>query len=100
PFGCRHTSPKVSALRTPLHFATGCGGFHRRSPTGGAANGIPLKTRTPRLVVPEINPDSSVTGSGIDAETGNTAITRVTTSTLNRAVMASAHPSASSGPPE
>src|SRR5207248_11498383 len=26
----------------------GCGGFQRRSPTGGAANGMPLNARTPQ----------------------------------------------------
>ena len=29
--------PKASALRTPLQGATGCGGRHLRSPTGGRA---------------------------------------------------------------
>ena len=42
-------APNVSALRTPDHFFGGCGSRQRRSPTGGWANGIPLKLRTPSL---------------------------------------------------
>ena len=38
---CMHRAPNWSALRTPFQFLTGCGGFQRRSPTGGAANGMP-----------------------------------------------------------
>src|SRR5580765_6903062 len=41
-----HGAPNASALRTPSHFATGCGARHRFSPTGGAAYGMPLNTRT------------------------------------------------------
>ena len=44
---CMARGPNLSACRTPCHFLTGCGGFHRKSPTGGSANGIPLKTRIP-----------------------------------------------------
>src|SRR2546429_3454106 len=44
---CMARGANWSALRTPDHFATDCGGFHRSSPTGGAANGIPLKLRSP-----------------------------------------------------
>src|SRR5262249_33649896 len=52
------------ALRTPLHEAAGCGGFHRRSPTGGAAYGMPLKTITPSFDVPATRPFSVRTASG------------------------------------
>src|SRR5436190_2727547 len=70
PFGCTQTSPNVSALRTPVHFATGCGARHRCAPTGGAANGTPLNTRTPGAAadVPESRPASVLTvgaGSGL-----------------------------------
>ena len=41
-----HGAPKASALRTPSHLAAGWGAFHRLSPSGGAANGMPLNTRT------------------------------------------------------
>ena len=42
---CMQRGPNLSAGRTPGQLWTGCGAFQRRSPTGGAANGIPLKTR-------------------------------------------------------
>src|SRR5206468_6083831 len=63
PFGCTQTSPNVSALRTPVHFATGCGARHRNAPTGGAANGTPLNTRTPGAAadVAESRPASILT---------------------------------------
>src|SRR6185295_15476536 len=41
-----HVDPNVSAALTPSHFATGCGAFQRFCPVGGAAYGMPLKTRT------------------------------------------------------
>src|SRR5205823_2571640 len=44
---CMARGPNWSALRIPDQFVTGCGGFHRSSPTGGAAKGIPLKLRSP-----------------------------------------------------
>ena len=60
-----------SALRTPVHVAGALGAFQRRSPTGGAANGIPLYTRTAALVpaTPETEPLSVFTGSLVAAET-------------------------------
>src|SRR5262245_31863015 len=42
-----HRGPNSSALRTPLQFFAGCGSRQRRSLTGGWANGMPLKLRTP-----------------------------------------------------
>src|SRR5262245_22050715 len=42
---CIHWRPNSVASRTPSHEAAGCGSFQRRSPTGGAAYGIPLKLR-------------------------------------------------------
>ena len=41
--GWMQTLPNLLASRTPSHFATGCGGCQRSAPTGGAANGMPLK---------------------------------------------------------
>src|SRR5271165_2146145 len=35
------------APRRPFHACSGCGAFQRSSPTGGAAYGMPLKTRIP-----------------------------------------------------
>src|SRR5262245_2663870 len=65
PFGCTQALPNVSALRMPAHFGVGRGGSHRSSPTGGAAYGIPLDTRTPgaAAVVPESRPASVAIGS-------------------------------------
>ena len=40
---CIARGPNWSAGRTPCHGRTACGAHQRRSPTGGAANGIPLK---------------------------------------------------------
>src|SRR5579884_1656631 len=42
-----HAGPNLSALRMPVQFLTGCGSRQRKSPTGGAAKGMPLKLRTP-----------------------------------------------------
>src|SRR4051812_40583118 len=65
---CMHTLANVSALRTPGHFSGGCGSFQRNGPTGGAANGIPLNTRTPDFrVTPESRPLAVLTGSEIAA---------------------------------
>src|SRR5437899_2488074 len=65
PFGCTQALANVSALRMPAHFAAGCGGRHRSSPTGGAAYGIPLNTRTPGAAAgaPESRPASVLIGS-------------------------------------
>jgi hypothetical protein len=38
-----HCGPNRVAARTPCQCAAGCGGFHRNSPIGGAAN--PLEER-------------------------------------------------------
>src|SRR5580700_11389388 len=60
----------LSAARTPCHGVGGSGACQRKSPTGGAANGMPLKTRTSGFVpaMPVIKPASSRTGSLIAAE--------------------------------
>src|SRR5687767_3493743 len=49
---CMQSAPYVAAERTPDHGFTGCGGFQRSSPTGAAANGIPLNATTPAFTVP------------------------------------------------
>src|SRR5262245_11582369 len=71
-------APNASAFLTPSHFATGCGARHRFSPSGGAANGMPLKTRTvgwPVLREPARTPVSMRTCSGIIAEAFAMAVT-------------------------
>jgi hypothetical protein len=42
-----HGAPNSVASRTPAHGVTGIGSRQRRSPMGGCANGIPLKTAPP-----------------------------------------------------
>src|SRR5579871_3117068 len=44
---CMHRAAKLVASRMPVHVGTGAGSRQRRSPTGGAAKGIPLKTAPP-----------------------------------------------------
>ena len=43
---CGQTAVNLSALLIPFHGEADTGGMKRRLPTGGDANGIPLKTRT------------------------------------------------------
>src|SRR5262245_29231867 len=74
--GCGQLGPNLTQSRTPSHFAGGSGGRQRRSPTGGAANGIPRKTRVEpsALSVPRIVPASSFTvGAAADCDVGATA---------------------------
>src|SRR5688572_16227878 len=76
--GWTQTLPNWSAFRTPSHFGAGWGSFQRRSPSGGAAKGMPLKARTPDFrVIPDTSPLSVLTGSsiaaGIGAETATTS---------------------------
>src|ERR1044071_9032022 len=49
-------SAKAEACLTPLQGMTGCGACQRRLPTGGAANGIPLKAATPLSTLPRTVP--------------------------------------------
>src|SRR6267142_2129578 len=70
---CVQLAENVLAARTPLQLAAGFGACQRRSPTGGAANGMPLKTRTSGLLVPATpvtSPFSVRTGSLTAAESG------------------------------
>src|SRR5690554_4327761 len=68
------TSPNRLASRTPFQEAGAWGSFQRKSPTGGAANGMPLKTVTPCTLpaVPWTRPCSVRTGAetptGVAAE--------------------------------
>ena len=58
------------ALNTPSHFSAGCGAFQRNSPTGGLANGTPLKTARFCWAVPCSLPCATVTwvsGSALTA---------------------------------
>ena len=53
---CRQTGPKSFAILTPVQFAAGRGGRQRKSPTGGATNGMPLKLSTAPLTTPSTSP--------------------------------------------
>src|SRR5262245_3171411 len=82
-----HGAPNASALRTPSQRAGGCGARHRFSPSGGAANGMLLKTRTEDWVTPVVPasvPMSVLTCSGIIAEV-RTATTAIVPSTRKSA---------------
>src|SRR6202167_4624231 len=72
-----HVGLNSVAIFTPSHLAGGCATFHRKSPPGGAAKGIPLNMRTLASVldVPATDPESVLTGSGIAAR--ETAAIRV-----------------------
>src|SRR6185503_8725327 len=72
-----HVGLNSVAIFTPAHLAGGCATFHRSSPTGGAAKGMPLNMRTLASVldVPATDPESVLTGSGIAAR--ETAAIRV-----------------------
>src|SRR6188474_1825604 len=80
-----HWGAKASALLTPLHGTTGCGAFQRRSPAGGAANGMPLNTFTPFQDVPEIWPLSILTIAG-GAERSTAAVVMRTTAKIQRRI--------------
>ena len=58
--GCMQALAKVSAFLTPDQALTGAGAFQRRSPTGGAAKGMPLKTEMPSAVAPLTTPPVTV----------------------------------------
>ena len=51
-FDCGARGPHCVASRTPVHGSTGCGGRNRRSPRGGAANGMPRNCATPSAAKP------------------------------------------------
>src|SRR6185503_19496917 len=64
---CMQMGPNLLASRTPLQLAAGCGARQRRSPTGGAAKGIFLKTEMPPSVVPANLPCRIVTWGSAEA---------------------------------
>ena len=59
--------PNSVALRTSVHFAAGAGGFQRKSPTGGAAYGMPRNTLTGPSLFPSTTPDAVLTCGPDDA---------------------------------
>jgi hypothetical protein len=69
--------PKATVLRTPCHGCTGCGAFHLRSPTGGAAKGTPLNTPMPLTASPWTVP--AVVLASVMAACAGTAATSAST---------------------
>src|ERR1700722_3027330 len=67
-----HRDPKVLDWRTPCHLAGGCGGFQRSGPTGGAAKGMPRKSRAfpSALIFPCTLPWSVLITNGLLARPG------------------------------
>src|SRR4051812_48708841 len=56
-------SAKAVVCLIPLQGITGCGACQRSSPTGGAANGTPLKAATPLSTEPRTLPPVTSTCS-------------------------------------
>ncbi len=75
--------PNLSVRRTPSHGLTGCGGCHRKSPTGGAAKGMPRNARTPSgPVVPSTTPIAVVTRSSARTPTDRAMVNSVLNNTI------------------
>src|SRR5580704_9318461 len=76
--------PNSPALRTPCHGTTGLGARQRRSPTGGAANGMPLKAVMEASLpgTPCTCPPETFTGPSIAALIGNAAHTNMVVTLL------------------
>src|SRR6185312_491498 len=69
---CAQSAPNLLASRTPSHVGAGCGGRQRKSPTGAAAYGIPLKVETSPSVAPRTMPDAVRTvGPALEAASAN-----------------------------
>src|SRR5947207_12182143 len=86
-----HAGPYFEASLTPVHTLTGCGAFHRSVPSGGAANGMPLKMRTPSADVPLICPPSTLIVSDAADVKSDAAPTKAVTE-INRFMPASLSP--------
>src|SRR5665213_379834 len=84
---CGQTAPKALASRVPVHPGAGWGARQRRSPTGGAAKGMFLKTEIFLSVVPDSAPCAIVTCGPTAA---GSACADVAIRTENTAVSASA----------
>src|SRR5215510_3452463 len=80
---CMQLTANVVACFTPVHDWIGCGAFHRSAPTGGAANGMPLKEAMPLVDVPATRPPvtsaSLIWALAIEAHTSTTTTQATTT---------------------
>src|SRR6185437_1071763 len=85
--------PNLSAARTPSQGAMGWAGFQRRSPVGGAPNGIPLKTATPFALpgTPETSPSDVRTGA-LSRRPASAAIASPAAGSPKRAAMTATTP--------
>src|SRR5215467_2231817 len=68
---CMQAGPKRLASFTPAHASTGCGTRQRRSPTGGAAYGIPFQLITLPAATPPTDPPSTMAMSGSTVDCAN-----------------------------
>src|SRR5436190_23125303 len=91
---CVQRAPYSMAGRMPDQWATGCGARQRLPPVGGAAYGMPLKTRISGLVpaVPATTPASSLMGSGKAACEMAAGGTTASTAAHSRLFMVSPQP--------
>ena len=71
---CIGLALNVSHCLTLFHGWTGCGAFHLNSPTGGAANGMPLKMFMSPFVIPETKPASVFTTGAVVCVNDATAV--------------------------
>jgi hypothetical protein len=68
-FVCMGFAANSLTFKTPSQFFTGCGSFHLRSPTGGAAKGIPLKDLIPLFSrIPSTKPLAVFTSKPLEGE--------------------------------
>src|SRR5262245_33539386 len=88
--GCMHAGANRSAARTPVHGGADSGAFQRSGPTGGAAYGIPLKTRTAasRPATPASWPPETVTVVGAAAWSTRPAHANVARAIRSRVIAA------------
>ena len=56
-FACMGLALNEVQVFTSFQAITGCGAFHLKAPTGGAAKGIPLNTSILLSIYPETFPD-------------------------------------------
>src|SRR5579872_2561078 len=84
---CMQSAPNSVAGRIPLHRTAGWGGRHRKSPTGGAAKGMPWYDATPPSTNPCNSPVSTRTTEGCCAAVV-TPIAANTSAKISRSLVA------------
>src|SRR5215468_885592 len=80
--GCVQTAPNAVALSVVVQDSAGCGGAQRRSPTGGAAYGMPSHSLTPLNTMPHTAPDD-VRTTGVAGSHGTAAVGLVDVTTTS-----------------